>query len=132
MDTKSYLVIYTDGSCIPNPGDGGWAFIALEKDYEIHVSGGSKNTTNNVMELTAVIQALKMYPNIQKFHFYSDSQYVINCALGKWKKNKNIELWKQYIVLSKNKKIKWTWVKGHTGDHYNEIVDKLARSEIRK
>lgn len=124
------LKIYTDGSCMPNPGQGGWAFIALDGDYQVELSGYEKYTTNNIMELTSVIEALRMYKHIDKFHFYSDSQYVINCANGKWKKTKNTELWKRFEKLAKNKKIKWTWVKGHSGDKYNEIVDSLAKSEI--
>lgn len=128
------LYIYTDGSCMPNPGQGGWAFVVVLNTCEIRISGYEKYTTNNKIELTAVIEALRLYENTNHtcFHFYTDSQYVINCATGKWKKTKNIEEWNKYIALAKNKNIKWTWVKGHNGDKYNEIVDEMAKNEIVK
>lgn len=120
------LKIYTDGSCSPNPGPGGWAFIGIsEKEY--HGSGTSIKTTNNIMEMTAVIEALKFFSKYKDFHIVSDSLYVINCATNKWKRNKNTELWKEYDIVSKDKKIHFEWVKGHSGDFYNELVDKLAK-----
>lgn len=124
------LIAYTDGSCAPNPGKGGWGFIAIDGDVEIHISGGKAYTTNNVMELTAVIELLETFSTTTRFYIYSDSQYVINCAKGKWKRHKNAQLWKRYGVCAMGKDIKWKWVKGHSGDHYNELVDKLAKSEV--
>jgi ribonuclease HI len=121
------ITIYTDGSCSPNPGKGGWAYLALYKNEEISVYGGDKYTTNNIMELTAVIEAIKDFTEDKYFHIYSDSLYVIKCAQGEWKKIKNLELWNEYDKYSKNKDILYTWVKGHNGDKYNEIVDKLAK-----
>lgn len=121
------ITIYTDGSCNPNPGKGGWAFLALYNNEEIAVYGGEKNTTNNIMELTAVIEALKEFRTDKYLHIFSDSLYVIKCAQGEWKKSKNLELWKIYDKYSKDKDILYTWVKGHNGDKYNEIVDKLAK-----
>lgn len=121
------LTIYTDGSCSPNPGKGGWAYIALLENLQIENYGGSIHTTNNIMEMTAVIEALKDFKDTQKFKIYSDSLYVINCAKKIWKRNKNIELWNEYDTLSKNKEITFIWVKGHNGDIYNEMVDKLAK-----
>jgi ribonuclease HI len=134
--TDETHVIYTDGSCIPNPGPGGWAFVILPSKNDVeqnewHISGGEHNSTNNRMELTAVIEALKFDDNI-KFHIYSDSKYVINCCKGLWKRKKNIDLWEKYNKVSKNKKIIWTWVNAHTGDKYNEIVDKLAKKEAKE
>jgi ribonuclease HI len=128
--------IYTDGSSIPNPGPGGWAFCALtdssdNSPYEWHVSGGEPHSTNNRMELTAVIEALNFFPNKKKFHIYSDSQYVIKCATGEYARKKNTDLWKEYEISSHGKKIKWTWVKGHSNDKYNEIVDVLAKQEAK-
>ena len=124
----SRIIIYTDGSCRPkNPGKGGWGFIALLQECEIHVNGGAEYTTNNVMEITAVIEALREFDNIQKFLIYTDSQYVINCAQGKWERKKNIELWKKYDTYAQGKDIIFEWVKAHNGDHYNELVDKLAK-----
>ena len=129
--------IYTDGSCIPNPGPGGWAFCALadskdESPNEWHVSGGESQSTNNRMELTAVLEALNFFTNKTKFHIYSDSQYVIKCAKGEYSRKKNTDLWKEYDICSKGKKIEWTWVKGHSKDKYNEIVDVIAKKEAKK
>lgn len=121
------LTVYTDGSCSPNPGNGGWGYIAILPDCEIWANDKKVNTTNNVMELTAVIEALKEFSFFQKIHIYSDSKYVINCAEGRFKRNKNLDLWAQYDKYSKGKTIKFTWVKGHNGDRYNELVDKLAK-----
>jgi ribonuclease HI len=128
MNIDNELVIYTDGSCSPNPGKGGWAFIALLDGYEFHVNGKNDWTTNNVMEMTAVIEALKEFSTQKRFKIFSDSQYVINCATGKWKRNKNIDLWAEYDLYSKGKMVTFQWVKGHNGDHYNELVDKLAKN----
>lgn len=130
------LVIYTDGSCMPNPGPGGWAFVVLpdhndEYPTEWHVSGGYNKSTNNRMEMIAVIEALK-FINKKKCIIYTDSQYVINCANGKWTRKKNLDLWKEFDKASKKTEIEWIWVKGHSGDIYNEIVDKLAKKEVRR
>ena len=121
------LTLYTDGSCSPNPGKGGWGVIALFPDCEIHLNGTDNQTTNNLMELTAVIEGLKYFNHEKEFLIYSDSLYVINCANGLWKRTKNKELWEEYDTVSANKKITFVWVKGHNGDHYNELVDKLAK-----
>lgn len=128
--------IYTDGSCIPNPGPGGWAFCALadssdERPCEWQVIGGEEKSTNNRMELTAVIEALNFFSKKKKFHIYSDSQYVIKCAKGEYTRKKNVDLWKEYDISSHRKKIEWTWVKGHNNDKYNEIVDVLAKREAK-
>lgn len=126
------IEIYTDGSCIPNPGPGGWAFIIIDENLtEWHGSGNDKSSTNNRMEMMAVIEALKF---IQKKRciIHTDSQYVINCATGKWKRNKNLDLWKKYDKVSLDIKIEWIWVKGHSGDKYNELVDYLAKKEVKR
>lgn len=129
-------VIYTDGSCMPNPGPGGYGFVVLptkSDPLEWHVSGGEYSiTTNNRMELTAVIEAIKFCHDKDNLTIYSDSMYVINCAKGKWKKTKNIDLWEKYDYESRSKDIEWIWVKGHSKDYYNEIVDSLAKKEVRK
>ena len=119
---------YTDGSCLKNPGGpGGWALAEVNKDdIESFIYGGDPSTTNNRMELEAVIKILENYPDIL-LTIYTDSQYVINCATGKWKQSKNIDMWERYSELSKNRKIKFFWVKGHNGDVWNEFVDNLAR-----
>lgn len=127
------MIIYTDGSCSPNPGNGGWAFIALESDIITnYVSGYKLNTTNNIMELTAVIEALKRYSHVNEFTIHSDSMYVINCAKNIWKRNKNANIWKEFDEVSKGKSIEWVWVRGHSGDYYNEQVDRMAKNETDK
>ena len=124
------ITIYTDGSCSPNPGKGGWAYIALTYNKDVIAFGKSAKTTNNIMELTAVIKALKDFSKQTDFLFCSDSLYVINCAQGKWKRKKNIELWKKYDKYSQGKNIQWKWVKGHASDKYNNLVDAEARKAI--
>jgi len=123
--------IYTDGSCLRNPGGpSGWAFYILENGYESFASGGEKSSTNNRMELTAVIKALTACSN-NKYTIFSDSKYVINCAIGTWKRKKNLDLWEQFNYISSDKILKWVWVKGHSGDEYNEICDRLAKREAK-
>ncbi len=134
------IKIYTDGSCIGNPGNGGWAAILLINEKKIKIKGYKKNTTNNQMELTAPIKALKKIPIGEKIEIYTDSKYVkigITEWVTKWKKNnwktsskkkvKNIDLWKELDNLNEKYQIKWCWVKGHSGDILNDEVDQLAR-----
>jgi ribonuclease HI len=126
--------IYTDGSCLRNPnGPGGWAVVIVEENgYEYYFADGDPSTTNNRMELTAVIEAVSLLKQGQECLIYSDSQLTINCATGKWKRKANLDLWAEYEKFSKNKKIKFEWVKANNGNHYNEIVDKLAFNEAKK
>lgn len=137
------ITIYTDGSCLKNPnGPGGWAYAVIENEEIVNFSyGGSKNTTNNRMELLAVITALKALntPKAPKtltdsllYSFYTDSQLVIKCATGEWKRKANLDLWREYDLVSENKKIKYTWVRGHNGNVYNEFVDNLAHSYAKQ
>lgn len=119
--------IYTDGSCINSRG--GWAALLIYDDKEVYISGGEKQTTNNRMELTAVIQSLLECERTE-CTIYSDSLLVINCAQRKWKRNKNLDLWKEFDNIASSKVIHWEWVKAHSGNEYNEIVDKIARNEI--
>ncbi len=134
------IKIYTDGSCIGNPGNGGWAAILLMNEKKIKIKGYKKNTTNNQMELTAPIKALKKIPIGEKIEIYTDSKYVkigITEWVTKWKKNnwktsskkkvKNIDLWKELDNLNEKYQIKWCWVKGHSGNILNDEVDQLAR-----
>lgn len=123
--------IYTDGSCINSKGGGpgGWAALLIYDDKEVYISGGEKQTTNNRMELTAVIQAL-LECELTECTIYSDSLLIINCAQRKWKRHKNLDLWGEFDNISSSKVINWKWVKAHSGNKYNEIVDKIARSEI--
>ena len=134
------IKIYTDGSCLKNPGNGGWAAI-INIDNEIkNISGSVKNTTNNKMELMAPIKALQEVKGQQQIEIYTDSQYVklgITDWIHKWIKNdwqtskkepvKNKELWMQLYKLTKSYEIKWIWVKAHAGNTLNEEVDLLAK-----
>jgi ribonuclease HI len=125
------IKIYTDGSCIRNPnGPGGWALCIIEDDNpDFYFSGCDTLTTNNRMELKAIIEAVSCLKKNQECIIYSDSQLTINCASGKWKRKANLDLWKEYDLLSKYKKIHFEWVKAHNGDKYNELVDTLAYKE---
>lgn len=117
------LEIWTDGAYKPSTNQGGWSYIcSIDQQF-----GGEKETTNNRMELTAVINALKFFNNntYSKCIIYSDSQYVINTINNNWKRNKNNDLWEQLdSLISSN--IKFVWVKGHDGNEMNEKADKLA------
>ena len=124
------ITIYTDGSCKPNPGPGGWACIALHPDAIYKISGGEKNTTNNRMELIAIIEAVDYHAEHKELKIFSDSRLTINCAKGLWKRKKNLDLWKEFDIVSKGKNIIFEWVKAHNGDHYNEMVDKLAKDSV--
>lgn len=120
--------IYTDGSC--REGKGGWAFVVIHDAFEIQWSDKASGTTNNRMELTAVIEALKTLKN-EECLIFSDSQWMINCAEGRWKRNKNLDLWKQFEEeRMKQKKVSFQWVKGHSRDEYNDLCDMLAKKEM--
>ena len=134
------IKIYTDGSCLKNPGNGGWAAI-INIDSEIkRISGSVKDTTNNKMELMAPIKALQEVKKQQPIEIYTDSQYVklgITDWIHKWIKNnwqtskkepvKNKELWIELYELTKSYEIKWIWIKAHAGNILNEEVDLLAK-----
>ena len=126
--------IYTDGSCLSNPnGPGAWAYIITEKDGFLFVdSGGEISTTNNRMELKAVIEVLKVIDTEIEYKIFSDSQLTINCAIGKWKRKANLDLWSEYDKYIKDKKVVFEWVKAHNGNKYNEMVDKIAYEEAKK
>ena len=134
------IKIYTDGSCLENPGNGGWAAIIFMNNEKIIISGRKKNTTNKQMELMAAIEALNKIPKDQEVQMYTDSKYVkmgITEWIKKWSQNdwktsskqrvKNIELWKELNDISKKHKIEWHWVKAHAGNPNNEEVDELAK-----
>ena len=138
--------IYTDGACSGNPGVGGWGAILRYKNIEKELSGGERETTNNRMELMAVIQALKTLKTICNISLYTDSKYVM-CGItewmNNWKKNgwrtankrkevKNIDLWRELDNLIQKHEIRWIWVKGHNGHAENERCDALARHEVLK
>ncbi len=138
--------IFTDGACKGNPGPGGWGAILRYKDVEKEISGGEADTTNNRMELTAVISALELLKEPCEVELYTDSQYVANAVnLGwakKWKANGwmrnkkekalNPELWEKLLNLLKKHSVKFNWVKGHAGHPENERCDRLAVAQAEK
>ena len=136
------VTIYTDGACSGNPGKGGWGAILIYGDAVKEISGGEDNTTNNRMELKAVIEGLKALKSSCDVEIYSDSAYVVNAFTQKWidgwqKKNwktagntsvKNVDLWKELLSLMQNHKVVFKKVKGHSDDELNERCDALAKS----
>ena len=134
------ITIYTDGSCLNNPGNGGWAAIININNDVTKISGSVKDTTNNKMELMAPIKALQEIKEKQPIESYTDSQYVrlgITDWVHKWIKNnwqtskkepvKNKELWVQLYELTGSFDVKWIWVKAHAGNILNEEVDLMAK-----
>ena len=134
------IKIYTDGSCIGNPGNGGWAAIIFIDGKKTEIKGGKKETTNNQMELLAPIKALKEIPKGSKVQIFTDSKYVksgITEWIHNWKKNgwktankkdvSNKELWTELDLLNNEFEISWNWVKAHSTDEFNNEVDLLAR-----
>ena len=138
--------IFTDGACSGNPGIGGWGVVILINDNDpIFLNGGEIQTTNNRMELTATIKALKYFKEHQLITLITDSKYVkdgIESWIANWKKNgwrmtskkpvKNKELWVELDSQIAKHNITWNWIKGHAGDRYNEKADFLARHFIEK
>lgn len=138
------ITIYTDGACKGNPGPGGWAAILIAGKTEREISGAESDTTNNRMELQAVIEALKCLTRPCDIKLYTDSKYVCNAFLQNWISNwlkrgwttsagkpvKNKDLWEELISLTKPHNITWFWVKGHSGNKYNERCDELAVKAI--
>ena len=137
------IKIYTDGACSGNPGKGGWGVLIQEDDNEKKLSGSELNTTNNRMELTAVIKALEHYDEAREIEVFTDSKYVMQGItewIKNWKNNhwktsqkkdvKNKDLWVLLDTVSAKHDVKWSWVKGHAGDYGNEIADKLATQAI--
>jgi ribonuclease HI len=124
--TKPVLV-YADGSCLGNPGPGGWGVVVVEPDgTERELGGGDPNTTNNRMEITAAIKGLQQTGPGATVILRSDSQYLVNTINLGWKRNKNLELWKQLDEEIGKRKVKFEWVMGHAGDPRNERADALA------
>ncbi len=140
------VTIYTDGACSGNPGPGGWGAVLMCNGNIKEISGYNKNTTNNIMEITAVVEALKLLKYECEVEIYSDSAYVVNAFNQKWienwKKNnwknsnkeevKNKELWEELDKLVSKHKVKFMKVKGHADNKWNNRCDELATGEIKK
>lgn len=140
------VIIYTDGACSGNPGPGGWAAILMYKGNQKEISGGCKDTTNNIMELTAVVEGLKLLKYPCEVELYSDSAYVVNSFnqgwIYNWIKNnwktaskepvKNKEIWQELYSLTKIHKVNFIKVKGHSDNEYNNRCDELAVMERDK
>jgi ribonuclease HI len=126
------IVLYTDGACSGNPGPGGYAAILVAYDAQGEVAkereivGAEKSTTNNQMEIRAVIEGLKALSAPSEVRVVSDSQYVINTMTKNWKRKKNQDLWDELDDLCALHTVTWEYVKGHAGHEYNERCDKLA------
>ncbi len=141
-----HIDIFTDGACSGNPGAGGWGAVLKYKDHEKELSGGEKSTTNNRMEMMAVIEALKALKEPCDVTVTSDSQYVCNSLnkgwAKKWQQNnwiksdkskaKNTELWEELLSLTEKHRVKMVWIKGHAGHTENERCDFLARQAAEK
>lgn len=135
-----FVEMFTDGACSGNPGKGGWATILRYEGHEKELCGGEIETTNNRMELTAVIEGLKALKEPCRVRLYSDSQYVINSITKGWVYNwqrngwrksdktraQNVYLWEQLLPLLKEHQVEFVWVKGHDGHPENERCDKMA------
>ena len=138
------IVIYTDGACSGNPGPGGWGAVLHWNGQIKEISGGDVRTTNNRMELTAAIKALQVLKGNREVNLFTDSEYVrngitnwiVNWKRNNWKRGKagesvkNVDLWRELDRLNSLHKVEWHWVKGHSGDEWNERADQLARDAI--
>ena len=140
------ILIYTDGACSGNPGPGGWGAILMYGENKKEISGANKNTTNNIMEITAVLEALKLLKEECEIEIYSDSAYVVNAFnqgwIENWQKNnwktankapvKNQELWQELYSLTQKHNVKFIKVKGHSDNQWTNRCDFLATSAIKE
>ena len=141
--TEGVVEVYADGACKGNPGPGGWGVLLIEGDRERELHGGEPATTNNRMELTAVIRALEALPHGSRVRLYTDSQYVqkgMTEWIASWKRRgwrtadkkpvKNEDLWKHLDELARDRQVTWHWVRGHNGHPGNERADALANKGV--
>ncbi len=138
------IILYTDGACSPNPGPGGWAALIIMDGKQTTLSGSDPQTTNNRMELTAAIEALKHVKEGRQITLFTDSEYLqkgIEEWLPRWiEKNwkgsggkvANRDLWESLVEVTQNHRIAWRWLRGHSGNRWNMMVDRLARAAIRQ
>lgn len=128
-DSSPPWVAYADGSCIGNPGPGGWGALVIDPDGTTReYAGADPSTTNNRMEITAAIEALRAMPAGAEVKLHSDSQYVVKTMTLGWKRRENLDLWRLLDHEALRRRVRWEWVRGHNGDPLNERVDELARS----
>ena len=140
-----HIIIYTDGACKGNPGPGGWGAVLRSGEHEKHIHGGEKLTTNNRMEISAVIFALRALKQRSQVELWTDSQYVqkgVTEWLEGWKKRgwktaskdpvKNADLWQELDALLPEHEISWHWVRGHDGHPGNELADALANKGVEE
>ena len=123
------IVIHTDGACKGNPGPGGWGAVIEQNGCQVKLSGSEPQTTNNRMEMTAVIKGLEAVDASANVLISSDSTYVINTMTKGWKRKANQDLWDQLDRLIGSRNVSWRWVRGHNGDRGNELADALATKE---
>ncbi len=137
------VVIYTDGACSGNPGNGGWGAVLMYGEHKKEIFGGENDTTNNRMELKAAIEALRALKDTCEVELYTDSKYVQE-GITTWVKNwmingwrnadkkpvKNSDLWQELVAETGKHLVSWHWVKGHDGNEFNEHADELARRGI--
>lgn len=145
MSSQPLVELFTDGACSGNPGAGGWAALLRYRGHERELSGGEAQTTNNRMEMLAVIHGLEALTRPVSVCIYTDSEYVLKGAtewLTAWELRgwrtaggqavKNVDLWQRLEAALNPHQVKWKWVRGHSGHPENERVDALARAAIRK
>ena len=140
------IIIYTDGACLGNPGPGGWAAVLMHGEVIKEIAGGERLTTNNRMELFAIIRGLEVLKQPSRVRLHSDSAYAINCFkqrwFERWQRNgwlnsqkapvENRDLWERLIQAVSRHEVEWVKVKGHSGDKWNDRCDELARAEALK
>ncbi len=126
---RNDIVIHTDGACKGNPGPGGWGAVIEQNGGQVKLSGSEPQTTNNRMEMTAVIKGLEAVDASASVLISSDSTYVINTMTKGWKRKANHDLWEQLDRLVGSRDVSWRWVRGHNGDRGNELADALATKE---
>lgn len=139
------VTLYADGACSRNPGPGGWGTVLIYGDKIKTISGFHNESTNNIMELTAVIEGMKALKEECRIDIYTDSKYVVDAVtqwLPNWQRNgwktsankpvKNAELWREILKLISFHKVDWHWIKGHNGNQYNEECDRLAKDQIER